>query len=416
MVSRRTFMATTAATAFFTEIARIKAVFAGSLETEADLLPGREAYLLDPEVTYLNHASIGTVPKLVYRAYTQYLRLCERNPWHYIFGEGWEHQRGRARESAAQLLGTRSDRLAITHNVTEAFNLLAHGLPLGTGDEVLFSDLNHPAASVPFFQQSRQRGFKVRRFPFAAENVASMDEAEVVERYSDAITRQTRLLVLPHIDNMVGLKHPLAAIAGCAREKGVAFVAADGAQSAGAMPLDLDGLGVDLYAMNGHKWLQAPKETGLTYFSAPLQADLQPMWTTWGQQRWAGTVRVFEDYGTRDLAAVLSIEDAIEFHRRLDPEARQDKLAKLRSKIRRTVDGDPRLTWRSPTHAAASAGGLMSFSFASERAERSFARLFPRAGLVFRPFTDPIDMIRLSPNFMTQEKEIDKFFDCLLNI
>ena len=50
----------------------------------------RDAYRLDPDVTYLNHASIGTIPRQVRGAHRRYLEICERNPWAYIWGGEWE--------------------------------------------------------------------------------------------------------------------------------------------------------------------------------------------------------------------------------------------------------------------------------------------------------------------------------------
>jgi len=93
----------------------------------------------------------------------------------------------------------------------------------------------------------------------------------------------------------------------------VEFVAVDGAQTAGMLPLDLAASGVDFYSTSGHKWIQAPKGTGLLYVRREVRENVAPMWMTWGQARWEGTVRVLEDYGTRNLAEILVLGDAIAF-------------------------------------------------------------------------------------------------------
>ncbi|MDX1579188.1 MAG: hypothetical protein R3266_11925, partial [Gemmatimonadota bacterium] len=53
----------------------------------------REEYLLSPEITYLNHASIGTIPRAVHEAHIAYLAVCETNPWLYMWGGAWEDSR-----------------------------------------------------------------------------------------------------------------------------------------------------------------------------------------------------------------------------------------------------------------------------------------------------------------------------------
>lgn len=410
---RRAFLAGGTA-AFLAGIADIRTGLAASTGARAGTLPDRADYLIDPAVSYLNHASVGTMSRAVHAAHLGYLGLCERNPWLHIFGGEWEAPREQVRARAAAMFGTSAGRIAITHNTTEAFNLLALGLPLGPGDEVLFSDLNHDGASVPFLMQARLRGFEVRRFALPVAEAASMSAAELVEAHLAAIGPPTRLLVLPHIDNIVGIRHPVREIAAGARARGVEFLAVDGAQSAGVLDLALDTLGVDLYAMSGHKWLQAPKGIGLAFIGEALAARLQPMWTTWGQQRWSGTVRMFEDYGTRNMAEVLTLGDALDVGAAIDPAARRSRLSSLRRQILERVDAEPDLDWHSPRDAERGCDALVSIGFRSEPAQASFRRLYGEAGFVFRPFSEPLDMMRLSPNLMTTDDEITSFFDHLL--
>ena len=101
------------------------------------LLPASRSgvYTLDPGITYLNHGSIGTIPRTVQQAHRSYLELCETNPWLYMWGGAWEETREAVRAKAAQLLRCEADEVALTHNTTEGFNILAQGLPLGRGDE-----------------------------------------------------------------------------------------------------------------------------------------------------------------------------------------------------------------------------------------------------------------------------------------
>ena len=246
---------------------------AGSLSAVRRL---RDQYMLAPDLIYLNHASIGTVPRPVLDAHIGYLGLCETHPSLYVWGGVWRELAEGVRAQASVLLNCLPDDLAITHNTTEGFNLLAHGLPLSTGDEVLFSSINHAGASVAWDALAERRGFTVRRFPFPVERGAELTQAEVVALHAEAVRPETRVLVIPHVDNMIGLRHPVREIAAAVRNSGVEYVLVDGAQSVGMIPVDIGSAGVDAYCMSPHKWVQSPKGLGLLYVSEALRQQLPP--------------------------------------------------------------------------------------------------------------------------------------------
>lgn len=383
--------------------------------TPTELPLARDLYTLDPKITYLNHASIGTVPRPVQAARRRYLETCETNPWLYMWGPAWQQPREEVRAAAARLLGCEPDDVAIPHNTTEAFNLLAHGLPLGSGDEVLFSTLNHAGASVAWEVQAPARGFTVRRFDFPVARVPEMTPEEVVEVHVRALSPRTRVLVLPHIDNTVGLRHPVREIAAAARERGVRWIAVDGAQAVGMLPVDVGALGVDVYATSPHKWLQAPKGLGLVVLQPEIREVLRPMWVTWGQGRedWQGTARVFEDYGTRNLPEVLALGDAIAFQERLGAEAKAAHHRRLWEHARAEVETRPGLVWRSPGRWDLSAA-LWAIEVEGRKSARVFERLFRDGGFVFRPFsTLGLEMLRISPNVASTTEDLDRLVAAL---
>ena len=379
--------------------------------TTATLPRLRDQYMLAPEVTYLNHASIGTVPRPVYEAHTQYLQACETNPWLHMWGGAWEEPRETVRARAAQLLQCRAEEIAILHNTTEAFNVLAHGLPLGPGDEVVFSSLNHSGASVAFFHAAQVRGFEVTRFDFPVLDVPTMTKDDVLDIYDRHLTAKTKLLVLPHIDNTVGLRHPVRDLARLARSKGVAFIAVDAAQSVGMIPVDVSALGVDVYATSPHKWLQSPKGLGLGFFSKAVQEVLRPMWVTWGQRRWAGTARRYEDYGTRNFPGTLALGDAMAFQSRMNPDERGQRLRSLWAFTHTMTLENPKSHWRSPASWDLS-GSLYAVEIKERKSSDLFQHLFKEHGIVFRPFeAQGLNTVRLSPNVFNTEDEIARFFD-----
>lgn len=386
------------------------------ISTGSGLNRVRDAYMLAPEITYFNHGSIGTIPRVIHEAHTGYLALCESNPWQYMWSTPWDEARAEVRQQLAAFLGCSETELVITHNTTEGFNLLAQGLPLGPGDEVVFSSLNHVGASQCWHRYSQTKGYSVKQFDFPIRDVPTLSADDIVALHADQLTDKTKVLVVPHIDNLVGLRHPLRALADMAHARGVPYVAVDGAQAIGMVPVDVKATGVDFYANSPHKWLQAPKGTGLLYVKQAVQADLQPMWVTWGQDRWNGTAQVFEDYGTRNLAAVVTLGDALRFQQHQGMREAVEHRKMLWTHAQNAVASYPALTWRSPKSWTLGCS-LYTLEVKERSSHDVFKVLFEEHGYVFRAFaSDDWNTMRLSLNTMNTTDEIDRFLRLVDNV
>lgn len=373
----------------------------------------RKDYTLDEKVTYLNHASIGTIPSAVQEARAKYLAACETNPWLHMWGGAWDAARERTRHVAAEVLGCHAAEVVINHNTTEGFNVLAAGLGLGEGDEVLFSNLNHPGASHCWTHWSAQRGYTVRHFDIPLSDVPEMTRDDIVAAHINELSPQTRVLVLPHIDNTVGLRHPVKEIAKLARAAGVRYIAVDGAQAVGMVPVDVAAMGIDFYATSPHKWLQAPKGIGLMYVRKEVQRAVRALWVTWGQQRWKGSVRVLEDYGTRNLAEVLALGDAIDYQQRLGAKRKEARLRELWQYFRAAVAKEPKVVWRSPNQWELGSS-LYAIEVPGHDSRKVAEKLWPKHGIVLRAFhSDGLNTLRISPNVFNTTHEIDRFFSLL---
>ena len=218
------------------------------------------------------------------------------------------------------------------------------------------------------------------------------------------------MLVFPHVDNIVGLRHPMAALAAMARREGVEFVAVDGAQTAGMMPLDLDASGIDAYCTSPHKWIQPPKGLGLMYIRRATLESVRPMWVTWGQRLWAGSARMFKDHGTRNLAELLSMEDALDFQSALGQDDEVGRYQEVRANLKARVDADASLSWQSSEEWELGAS-LVGIGFEGPAASALSGSLYTELGIVLRPFqTQGLNALRISPNTVTSDAEIDALF------
>jgi isopenicillin-N epimerase len=412
MVDRRQFLSGTGVTlatllgdrsAFAAALGRLEPV--GS-EPAARAL--RDEYLLKPGLLYLNHGSIGTIPRVVMDEHVRRLRECETNPHAHMWTDVWTEALARTRAAAARLLHCEPDEVALTHNTTEGFNVLAQGLPLAAGDEVLFSSLNHPSASAPWRYYAGRRGYSVRRFEIPLDDITGLSVADVVALHEREIRSETKVLVLPHVDNIVGVRHPVREITAMARGRGVEFIAVDIAQSLGMMPVDVTTEDADFYAASPHKWVQAPKGQGLLVTRRRVRERLEPLWVKRQRSAMPKTAEVFEDYSTRDLPAVLALADAIAVQQRLGERAKETRLLEIAGWFRERVDATPTLAWRSP-RLPALASSLFGVGLRNGNANEVEQKLSTKDDIWVRPFAAPLNLLRVSPNLINTKADADRF-------
>ncbi len=406
-------MAAGGAATLLSTLAPIKELFTEQMEASflPDQLPARKDYSLSDSVTYLNHGSTGTMPKIVQEARRSYLALCENNPWFYMWSDEWEEPILEVRQKVADYINANPGEITFPHNTTEIFNLLALGLPIGSGDEVLFPDLNHSGASVPFHFHASKKGYDVKVFDMPVKKLADISTDDLLDLYDAHITSKTKLIVIPHIDNTFGVRQPAKEITKLARSKGVQYIALDTAQTMGMIPIDVQDLDVDVIGTSAHKWLQAPKGISVAYFNPRIWQDISPMWVTWGQGRWSGTSRVFEDYGTRNRPEILSIGNAVDFQAGFNEEVKSKKLRILWGLAQKLADDHPNTVWRSPRTWELS-GSLFVIEVNHIKPSVLSSSLFQNHGIVFRPF-DGYSTIRISPNLANTEEEIHKLFELI---
>ena len=159
------------------------------------------------------------------------------------------------RAAAGRVVGDDGERVALTANTTDGLNTVAWGLDWRPGDEIVMPALEYPGTAVLLATVARRRGATLRLID--PDGVEEDLEAAVAEVSGP----RTRLVVLSHVSWATGAVLDVAGAARAARRVGAA-VAVDGAQSAGAVPVDVAALGVDAYAFPAHKWLLGPEGLG----------------------------------------------------------------------------------------------------------------------------------------------------------
>ena len=164
-----------------------------------------------------------------------------------------------ARSAAARLLNAEVDEITLTDNTGEGMNIISHGINWQQGDEVITTNHEHISALAPLYQIRDRYGVVIR-----VADLGPLAERSVLKAIADLITPRTRLIALSHVTWTTGAVLNISEVGHMAREAGVP-VLIDGAQSAGAIPVDVKDLGIDFYAIPMQKWLCGPDGTGALY-------------------------------------------------------------------------------------------------------------------------------------------------------
>ncbi len=270
----------------------------------------RKHFLLDPSVTFLNHGSFGATPKPVFQEYQRWQRELENQPVEFM-GRRFTGLMAESRAALGEYLGAHADNLVYTQNVTISLNIVARSLELGAGDEVLSSDHEYGALDRTWRFLAKECGFT-----YINQSVSLESKEAFIDSLWSRVTPRTRVIFLSHITSPTALIFPLDEIIKRARAAGIITVI-DGAHVPGQIPLHLDSLGADFYGGNLHKWLCAPKGAGFLYARPEMQNLLKPLVVSWGYESETPSGSAFVDqhewWGTRDIAAFLSVPAAIEF-------------------------------------------------------------------------------------------------------
>lgn len=272
----------------------------------------RELFLLDPEVTFLNHGSFGATPRPVFAAYQAWQLELERQPVEFL-GRRFPELLRTARQALAGFVHARAEELVLVPNATVALNTVARSLRLRPGDEILSTDHEYGAMDRMWRHLCRQTGATYQPAPVPLPVTTPQALADTVWA---GVTPRTRVLFLSHITSPTALIFPVQELCRRARAAGILSIV-DGAHALGQLDVRLDEIGADFYTANAHKWLCAPKGAAFLHARPEVQPLVEPLVISWGDLAPNPTGLPFLDEqqwtGTRDPAAQLSVPAAIRF-------------------------------------------------------------------------------------------------------
>ena len=339
---------------------------------------------------YFNAGTLGPLSRATLDAMAERAHFdqeCGRGG--HVWFESILELRARVRERLASMIGATPERLALTGSTTDGCNIVLAGLELGPEDEVVTTDSEHPGLLLPLHVS----GSRVR-----VARVAARPTADALETILGCITPRTRLLALSHVLWTTGQVMPVHELR---RESGLP-VLVDGAQSVGAIPVDVGE--VDYYTVSCQKWLCGPEPLGALYIHDPdelrigipsyfAQESIEPDGTFVAR---AGAARF--DSGWLASPALAGLEAALDEAPTWRYERAADMTQKCRDALAEHTDviGEP------------GQGTLVSFVSPGDPAEEA-AHLYER-GVVLRA-VPATGWLRASCGYWASDEDVERLVE-----
>ncbi len=361
-----------------------------------------EQFLLPDWRAYMNNGSLGVAPRPVVAAVAEYLERgagmigSEYPRWGYELMESH-------RKEAAAYLGCAFENLAITHNATEAMSMVAQGLDLASGDEILMTDQEHTGGKGAWLLRQARHGLRVRTVEIP---MPPKDSAQLVDRLIGAIGPRTRVLSFSGILTTTGLVMPVREICRAARAKGV-ITLVDGAHMHGQIPFRIDELECDFLAGSPHKWLFAPPGCGLLYIRDEM---LERLWPTVTTEAWTNRglkAARFMQVGTNSRAVLEGMGAGIRFAQGIGPGRVYGRIHELARRARGLAAAIPELELLTPEDDGLY-GGLVAFRIPKP----VFARFAEKAAAE-KMWIYGSDLMRIATHVHTRPQDVDRFFALL---
>jgi cysteine desulfurase / selenocysteine lyase len=321
-------------------------------------------------LVYLDSAASSQTPLAVLDAMEHYYRWSRSNVHRgvYTLAEEATDLYESARADLARFVDADPRGVVFTKNATEACNLMAYSWVrrhLGPHDALLTTVMEHHANLVPFLYAARDLGFEVRHVPITAEGLLDLDAAAAL-----VADGRVRFVAVIHVSNVLGTINDVTAVAELARSaRDDVVVHVDGTQAVPQLPVSFADLGVDTYALTGHKML-GPTGIGALVARPELLEAMDPFLAggemirevTLTEATWNEVPHKFEA-GTPMIAEAAGLSAAVQFLEQVGMQAVRDHERALTGHLIDALRGIDGVRVHGPTDPAGR-GGAVSFELA----------------------------------------------------
>jgi len=369
----------------------------------------QQSFSVTRGIINLNNGGVSPSPRIVTEAFVRYTWQQE-DATAYTMWQLLEPQSETVRTGLAEIFGCDEEEIAITRNASESLETLLMGLDLKSGDEILTSTQDYPRMITTLKQRELREGLKLKLIPIP---IAPANADDIAAAYEKAVTSRTKLILVSHQINLTGQINPVKKVCEMARARGIDTIV-DGAHAFAQFDFKRDDLQCDYYGTSLHKWLYAPKGTGMLYVKKDKIAKVWALMASEDKNR--SDIRKFEEIGTHSAAMRLAIGEAVLFHRAIGGKRKEERLRYLSR------------YWMNNLKAISKVGFNTSFDPKQSCAIANFkvdgvdpVKLGGYLMSKYKIFTTPIvheefTGIRITPNVYTTLWELDRFCSVVADV
>lgn len=365
----------------------------------------RSEFILSKKGIYLNSGTLGVSPRCVLEGTIRDMVSQE------IF---WTEERESIddiKNVLGEFLGAEPQELVITRNTTEGMNMVAQGLDLKSGDEVLLTNHEHVGGTACWEVMEKRKKIKIKRVNIS---LTPSSEDEIVREIQNAITKRTKIISISHILCTNGAIMPVKKICEVASSKGI-LTLIDGAHTPGMIKLNIKDIGCDFYAGSFHKWLLAPKGTGFLFIRKEKNHLLHPIIASEG---WNDLSKYSDRFtlGTINNSLLVGLKRAIEFQNNIGREKVELRIRELNNYLRGKLKEIPDLEIKSPSDPKMFCG-MVAFRIKGIDCE-SLCKILREKWKIEVRFVHEYsyNLVRVSTHIYNNFSELDKFSEALKEI
>lgn len=385
---------------------------AGELPSGAELWKWvRAQQMLNINACYLDTAAVGPSWRAVLASEYRAEEAFNSDPGSYARGKSaalWRTQL----ERLGRWLDCSADELCLTTGTAEALSMVANGLDLAAGDEIVTTTHEHAAALAPWLLRAKRQGIVVKQVQLPSPLTGP---EQALGLMAGAVTERTRVMAFCHVQATDGAVLPVRELCAFARQRNILSVV-DGALALGALQFSVRELGCDFYAASLHKWINGPYGAGLLYVH-PIQLEqLWPLSSSADEMDVPGWPKTLVKLGTAYKYFAprwQALDTALNFQEQIGRERVETRLRELTIYAKLRLQQLPKIEILTPSHPAMW-GPVMSFRVAADPNELA-AKLAREYNVIVGAVrrTERLTALRTSLHIYNSHDDIERLLQAL---
>lgn len=390
----------------------------------------KSAFNIDPDVVQMAHFFLTSHPKPVRDAIEKIRDGLDKNPVGYFFEHEIDHEAA-VLNAAAEYLNVNPEDIALTDSTTMGLGLTYNSLDLREDQEILTTTHDHYSTEISLQLRSERTGAKIRRISLYEDGMpVTVDQ--IVKRLTDAVSDKTRYVVITWVHSCTGMKLPVKEISFALNqinknrnEEERILLCVDGVHGLGVENITLPELGCDFFIAGTHKWINAPRGTGLVwakpdawkYAHATIPTFNMEAYQIWMNARPPGELppgAVMTPGGFHSFEHRWAVDKGFEFHKSIGKEKIQKRIHSLNTYLKEELLKINKVRLITPMSEKLSSGitcfeieGMDPIAVVDSLWEKKIAASAT-------PYKTRY--VRLAPSLVTLEEDVDKALNAVRSI